>query len=53
MKKKIKDLTITECVKICDKNPYCNKCPLHNSYKCAYSHNKDEMEVEVDESENI
>ena len=49
MKKKIKDLEEWECEGICVKHTFCRNCPLNNTYQCIYSHNRDEVEVEVDE----
>ena len=52
MKKKIKDLTLEECMKICNKQKLnCNKCPLN----CCWFGIKQcpaflETEVEVDEN---
>ncbi len=58
MKKKIKDLTIAECERICDKCGDCSSCLLNN-IACKSSslylllelerNNKLEREVEVDE----
>ena len=58
MKKKIKDLTLKECEKICDKHG-CNRlCPLfirvdeNNYVQCIYElfeNKRFEKEVEVDE----
>ena len=56
MKKKIKDLTLEECKKICDNYSYfrCDECPLIDCvYNENYSYYKnkhpEEREVEVDE----
>ena len=62
MKKKIKDLTLEECKKICGKTKYgehyiCLACPLLYSKKCfkkIVSQNilnlvEEEKEIEVDE----
>lgn len=54
MKKKIKDLTLEECIKICDKRPTCTRCPI-NEFCMNYFSDiqnrtlKYEREVEVDE----
>lgn len=61
MKKKIKDLTIKECDKICNKQPYCSVCPLRYENYCRYEKlmvDEEEKafnlerEVEIDESDN-
>ena len=59
MKKKIKDLTITECKRICDKCKDCSLCPLWNviceessfyySFNDNYEEESFEKEVEVNE----
>ena len=55
MKKKIKDLTITECIDICDKQRGCENCPLEKAlcvdrFSWHEKYDKDlESEVEVDE----
>lgn len=50
-KKKIKDLTLKECKKICWKNDWCDcDCPLFATHKCIeHSTERYEREVEVDE----
>ena len=53
MKKKIKDLTLEECKKICHKRSYCTHCPINEfcmNYFCdVQDKRKYENEVEVDE----
>lgn len=60
MKKKIKDLTLEECKKICDKDVYCDNCRLQLGEKkrCYYIFLEDlkfftknilESKVEVDD----
>ena len=56
MKKKIKDLTLEECQKICDNHSYfhCDGCPLidcehHKNYSYYKNKHPEEREVEVDE----
>lgn len=34
MKKKIKDLTLAECEKICNKHSICKGCPLKSKFGC-------------------
>ena len=63
MKKKIKDLTLEECVKVCIKNKNCSKCELCEKHtnKCicsqlySFKNNQTflESEVEVDELESL
>lgn len=52
MKKKIKDLTVEEIKSICDRSPFCHKCPLKNHIKCCYIDTDLEREIEVYESNN-
>ena len=54
MQKKIKDLTVAECEKICFAHDWCDiSCPLFATNKCMeYSDGRYECEVEVDESNN-
>lgn len=63
MKKKIKDLTVDECKKICNKSEYCDNCPLrfrsngiltvcllsNLSMEQYYGDRLETQEVEVDE----
>ena len=55
MKKKIKDLTLQERLKICDKHVYdklgCHNCPFHIGSDTCVHHilNVLEREIEVDE----
>jgi len=53
MKKKIKDLTITECLKICEKYHGCEDCPLEKALcedRFSWADDEElEKEVEVDE----
>ena len=54
MKKKIKDLTIAECMKFCGKQDKCENCPFYNtlcSWRFSYfeDYTNLESEVEVDE----
>lgn len=56
MKKKVKDLTIAECMKICSKRKNCHNCPIYKI--CFNAHNPEnygevvEQEIEVEEDEN-
>lgn len=56
MKKKIKDLTLGECKRICSKMEYCSHCPI--LIVCPFRlDNYEEMsdlerEVKIDESNN-
>lgn len=65
MKKKIKDLTLEEATKICEKNLHCDKCPLllfikrsrtycYHVFLLATNGKKVDLdkEVEIDESNN-
>ena len=57
MKKKIKDLTLEECEKLCHKRPTCTRCPIKEfcyNYFCDVQDRalKYKREVEVDESNN-
>jgi hypothetical protein len=49
MKKKIKDLTLGECKRICEKQTECFGCPLETSRGCATDFEEMEREVEIDE----
>ena len=60
MKKKIKDLTLKECKKICEKDEYCDNCRLQlgEEKRCYYVFLQDienftknilEREVEINE----
>ena len=52
MKKKIKDLTLEECRKICEKQRFCNGCPFYgHDNHCMYVGDASHIdyEVEVDE----
>lgn len=52
MKKKIKDLTLEEIYRICDRNESCDNCPLIDGIfpcginNCSFMEDK---EIEVDE----
>lgn len=54
MKKKIKDLTLEEINKVCDKYLYCAQCPMFHNYTFCIKREEWlraylEQEVEVDE----
>lgn len=54
-KKKIEDLTLSQCRKICNKVDYCGEddCPLFGTSKCiCFNDKKLEEEVEVVEDED-
>lgn len=51
IKKKIKDLTLEECDKICKKYELCYGCPLEETIKCIY-YNEEALEEEVEVEEN-
>ena len=44
-KKKIKDLTIQECAKICKSNFYCANCPLFTTHRTCLLH---DLELDTD-----
>ena len=54
MKKKVKDLTLADCVKICEKNICRRNCPLIDICKLSFSNMvkkvyRSRKEIEVDE----
>lgn len=53
--KKIEDLTLSQCRKICNKVDYCGEddCPLFGTSKCiCFNDKKLEEEVEVEDDED-